>query len=630
MLTHGQKGSLKKANKQYEQLGFIRASEVYEDVALKGYRSVELLQRLGNTYYFNANYEKAAKWYKELFALDSSISKEYYRRYAQSLKAIGDDAESQRIFDGYLDQSEASSTTSMSTADYLNMIEENSGRYTLNNLPFNTPGVDFGGSIHQGKLLFASTRDTGTLSKRRSAWDGLSFLDIYQVSIDSVDTYGTVTKLKGEVNTSFHESSATVTKDGNTMYFTRNNTTSNNKKDNTKIHYLNIYRATLVNGSWTNIESLSINGEHFSSAHPVLNSTEDRLYFVSDRPESIGATDIFYANINDDGSLGRVINAGGIINTTGRESFPFITDKDELYFSSDGHFGLGGYDVFYIQLSDDKNLARASLLNLGEPVNSAMDDIAFSISTDTGKGYVSSNRKGGKGYDDIYSFTEINPIKNLLKAEIKGRVTDKNSGEVLAQSEVSLFYQDGSLFKTVITDDLGAYEVSVNKNAIYILRASKEGYHAQESYSSKGQITQVIDFELERDLYALVPGGDLAKMLGIKEIYFDFDKSVIRPDAEVELQKVITVMQHYPKLLIGIRSHTDSRGNDHYNLSLSERRAKSTKQYLIDHGISKERLTATGVGEQEPVNHCSNGVKCSASDHQENRRSELIIAILDN
>ena len=627
ILTYGQKTKLKQANKEYEQLGFIRASEVYEDVASKGYRSVELLQKLGNTYYFNANYEKAASWYKELFALDSSPASEYHRRYAQSLKAIGEDVASQRIFETYLNQSKNGSKTDLSVSDYLNMIEENSGRYSIRNLPFNTPGIDFGGSINDGKLLFASTRDTGTVSKRRSAWDELSFLDIFEVNMDSEESYGPITKVKGEVNTRFHESSAWVTKDGNTMYFTRNNTNPEHKKDKPIIQYLKIYRASLVNGKWTNVESLLINGDHYSTAHPVLNSKEDRLYFVSDRPESVGATDIFYAEIKEDGSLGQVSNAGKAINTTGRESFPFITDRDELYFSSDGHFGLGGYDVFYIQLSDDDNFSKRNLLNVGKPINSAMDDIAFSINTDTGKGFVSSNRKGGMGYDDIYSFTEIKPIKDLLKAQIKGRVTDERTREVLAKSEVSLFYEDGSLYKTVMTDAYGDYQVSIHKNVIYAIRATKEGYNTQETNILKGQSNQVVNFELERDLYALAPGGDLAKTLGIKEIYFDFNKSIIRSDAEVELQKVIVVMQKYPKLTVAIRAHTDSRGNDLYNLNLSDKRAKSTKQYLIDNGITKERLTAKGIGEFELVNRCSNEIKCNAAEHEQNRRSEFIIDV---
>lgn len=628
LLGYAQQGKLNKAHKQYEKLGFIRASEIYEEVASKGYRSVELLQRLGNTYYFNANYQKAAPWYKELFALDSSISPAYYRRYAQSLKAIGEDTASERIYNLYVQRRAESSEAALTSSDYLNKIAENSGRYTIDKLPFNSEGIDFGGIVNNGKLYYASTKDTGTLGKRKSAWDGLAFLDIYQTGVNSDGTYGSSSKIEGDVNTRFHESTPWVTKDGKTMYFTRNNTTPKEKKKKGFIQHLKIYRASLVDGKWKNIENLSINGDHYSTAHPVLNSKEDRLYFVSDRPGSIGATDIFYCEINSDGSLGRVKNAGEIINTRGRESFPFITERDELYFSSDGHFGLGGYDVFYVQLSDNENILKESFLNVGEPINSAMDDVAFTINTSTHNGFISSNRDGGLGYDDIYSFTENTDVRKLLLSEISGTVVDRHTGEPLGQSEIELFFEDGSLFTKVQTDSNGYYRVGANRNVIYVVRASKEGYSSEESFSLKGKKSQVINFELERDLYELASGGDLAKMLGIKEIYFDFDKSNIRPDAEVELQKVITVMEQYPKLTIAIRSHTDSRGNDNYNLKLSDQRARSTKNYLISHGIDTNRLSAKGVGEQELVNRCVNGVKCPDEQHQENRRSEFIIGVI--
>jgi len=623
-----QEGKINRADKSYKQLGFIKASEIYEKVANKGYRSVELFEKLGNTYYFNAKYKEAAKWYKELFTLDSSVAPVYYRRYAQSLKAVGEDVASKRMFDAYVKRSENVSNSTLTTADYLKMIADNSGRYTLEHLSINTDGIDFGGHVQDGKLIYASTRDTGTFAKRKSSWDGLTFLDLYEVSVDSSGFYGSAVKIKGDVNTRFHESSGCITRDGKTLYFTRNNTTPGMQKEKKAIQHLKIYRATFIDEKWTQIEDLSINGDHYSTAHPVLSPTEDKLYFVSDRPEAIGATDIFYANIHADGTLGRVENMGNTINTHGRESFPFISDRNELYFSSDGHFGLGGYDVFYIQLSADQEVAEGSLLNVGRPMNSAMDDVAFSIHTPTHKGYISSNRAGGFGYDDIYSFTETKDIRDLIQAEIHGTIIDKSTQEPIANGTVALYDADGTLFTSVVTDANGYYTVTTDRFMSYSIRASKEGYSTDESYSEKGMESQEINFELERDLYALIEGGDLAKMLGIEEIYFDFDKWNIRSDAEVELQKVLAVMEQYPKLFITINSHTDSRGNAHYNLLLSEKRAQSTKQYLLNHGIDNGRLSAKGYGESKLINQCRNGVQCTEEAHQLNRRSEFIISII--
>ncbi|WP_335967246.1 OmpA family protein [Galbibacter sp. PAP.153] len=625
---YSQEQKLKKAQKEYEQLGFIKASEIYEKVADKGYRSVELFEKLGNTYYFNARYKEAAKWYKELFAMDTSIAPVYYRRYSQSLKATGADRLAQEMYNAYVDISGTDKERMLKAEDYLKRIADNSGRYTIKNLPVNTDGIDFGGYAQNGKLIYASTRDTGTLAKRKSAWDGLTFLDLYEVSVDSGGSYGPSFKIKGDINTRFHESSACVTRDGKTLYFTRNNTTPEMKRQKKEFQRLKIYRATLIDGKWTNVEDLSINGDTYSTAHPVLSPAEDKLYFVSNRPEAIGATDIFYAAIKADGSLGRVENMGKTINTYGRESFPFVSDRNELYFSSDGHFGLGGYDVFYVQLSKNGTESQGSLLNVGRAVNSAMDDVAFSINTQTHKGYISSNRAGGLGYDDIYGFTETKDIRELIQAQIHGTVIDKNTGEPIANSKIGLFYQDGTPFISVVTDMNGTYSITTDRYASYAVRASKEGYGTDEAYSLRNKKTQEINFRLERDLYALTEGSDLGRMLGIKEIYFDFDKWDIRPDAEVELQKVLTVMEQYPTLSIAIKSHTDSRGNDAYNQLLSEKRARSTKQYLLDKGINEERLSAMGYGESRPVNKCTNGVKCTEREHQQNRRSEFIIGIL--
>ena len=618
-----QESKLEKANREYEKLGFIKASEIYEDVAKKGYSSPELFIKLANTYYFNAKYEDAVKWYGELFKVEKNILPVYYMRYSQCLKAIGEDEKAKEVYNKYVEQLENKDEKVFSASDYLNIIENNSGRYQITALPINTNGIDFGGTYHDGELMFSSTRDTGSIIKRTSAWDGLTFLDLYKVEVDSAGNYGKVRELKGDVNTKFHESTACITPDGRTIYFTRNNMTPEMSKDRKAIQRLKIYSATFVNGKWTNVKDLSINGDNYSTAHPVLNSTGDKLYFVSDRPESLGATDIFMADIHSDGSLGRVENLGNKINTLGRESFPFISDRNELYFSSDGHFGLGGYDVFYTQLNKK---GHGSLINVGKPINSELDDVTFAINTVTHKGFISSNRPGGEGYDDIYSFIETKDIRALIKSRIYGKVTDKSTGNPLSGSTITLYDEDGNVAAVVATNAEGDYSVETDRFIAYRVRATKEKYSADEGYASIGKEEQEINFALDMDEYDLFDGDDLAKILGIKEIHFDFDKAIIRPDAEVELQKILTVMNKYPQLHIDIRSFTDSRGNDNYNEILSDKRAKSTMGYLIKKGIPSSNLSAKGYGERNLLNKCSNGVKCTEEQHQQNRRSEFIIS----
>lgn len=624
LTAFSQEGKLDRADKNYQRLGYIKASKIYQKVADKGYRSAELFEKLGNTYYFNAQYEKALHWYDELFSMEQEIRPVYYLRYAQSLQASGKSKKARKHYDRYHDLLGNAEDWSQSER-YLEIIEKNSGRYTLKNLNLNTSGVDFGIAEYKDGLVFASTRDTGTIGKRKSAWDGLSFLDLYSVSYaqGSIDL-NSISKIKGKANTIAHESTPVFTADGQTMYFTRNNNTSEKGGEKSEIVHLKIYRAQFIDGKWKEIEDLSINGEKFSTAHPALNTEEDRLYFVSDRTESMGATDIFVVEIRNDGSLGRVENLGDKINTSGRESFPFITERNELYFSSDGHFGLGGYDVFYVQLEGIQ--PSGGMINVGKPMNSEMDDVAFSINTLTHKGFVSSNRPGGHGRDDIYSFTETTDIRDVIYSRIYGRVTDADTGKPIANASIKIF-ANMELVKQIFTDSSGDYATEVNRNTVYTIRAEKEAYSTDEAVSETGLAEQEINFELKRDLYALFEGQDIGKALGIKNIFFDFDKWNIRPDAEVELQKILAVLEEYPRLHIDIRSHTDSRGNDAYNEILSDKRANSTMQYLVGQGIDNNRLSAKGYGESQLVNRCSNGVNCTAAEHQENRRSEFIIKV---
>ncbi len=622
VFTYAQEGKLKLANKKFDQFAYIDASKIYSDLAASGYESEELFQKLGDTHYFNANYAEAAKWYGELFNVTESVRPEYLLRYSQSLKAIGKDELSAKWFDKYATKANLSGKEFENADDYMQIIEENSERYTMQPLGINTNGVDFGTSFRDGKLVFASTQAERNISNsNRSAWDGLSYLDLYEASINEDGSLEAPLKLEGDVNTKLHESSAVFTKDGKTMYFTRNNTTPRAKRSKKETQYLKIYRAHLVEGEWTNVEDLSINGDNYSTAHPALSSMEDKLYFVSDMPGTVGQTDLFMVPINQDGTLGKPVNLGEKINTKGRESFPYITKDNELYFSSDGHFGLGGYDVFYVKL--EGNGYSGSLLNVGKPINSPFDDIAFVI--DNHKGYISSNRLGGQGYDDIYSFVENKDIKDLYKTKVFGVVTDKKTKQPLSNATITIVDENNVTFATLQTDENGYYETEVERSVNYIIKALKDKYDGDDVFSKKNKKDREHNFELSRNVFEVQEGDDIAKLLNII-IYFDYDKSNIRPDATIELEKIIAVLKQNPEMKVDVRSHTDSRANDQYNIALSQRRNVATLKYIIEKGgISASRLTGKGYGETQLVNACANGIECSEEMHQDNRRSEFII-----
>lgn len=622
-LAQGQEKKLEKAAESYTQLDYVNAQKIYLAVAEKGHQSVELFTKLGNSYYFNAQYDQAVKWYGRLFELNPEPDNDIvYLRYSQALKAMGDNR-SGDLYDVFTAKS--GQKTGRSSKDYADLIQQNSGRYDLEPLSkiYDEEKISFGYFKSGNTLYYASTSDTKTFLNKRSAWDGLSFLSLYSIELDSVDQApGHSEKLTGTLNSKFHESSPVFTADNNTMYFTRSNITAKNRKDDQK---LKIYRSHKVNNKWQKAEELSINSDHFSTAHPALSPNGRKLYFSSDRPGGFGESDLYVSDINTDGSIGEPLNLGPEINTRGKETFPFVSEDHELYFSSDGHFGLGGLDVFYIKIKND---GFGNLLNVGAPINTYADDFAFGIDQSTRRGFISSNRTDTDGafvYDNIYTFLETSPIIDLYFAQIEGYVTDKQTGFPISNAIIVLTDSGNKIYKQVRTDSEGFYTVETDKFETYFVKVSKKSYDSDEFLSTPDLEHQRIDFQLQTNEVALVPGTDLAKVLNIPIIYFDFDKANIRPDAQVELEKVLAVLSQYPNLRLEIRSHTDSRGNDAYNQGLSQRRATSTLRYLVENGIPESRLQAVGFGESRLVNKCSNGVPCSAEEHQENRRSEFII-----
>ena len=615
--------TIEKADERYREYSFSPAIDIYKKVLDKGYTSPDLLKKLGNSYYFNAKYQEAADIYKKLETeYPDEMEVEYVFRYAQSLKSVGNYDEAARLMEEF--KTMTASYTGGFDEDYMTKIEENSGRYTIKPFGYNSKYSDFAASYYEKGLIFASDRDTGNLARYRHTWNSRDFLDLYKVNADSVSN-NTVVKLEGDVNTRLHESTSVVTKDGNTMYFTRNNFMDGKKyKDGEGITRLKIYSAEKVNGEWTNITELPFNSDSYSVAHPTLSPDEKRLYFVSDMPGSLGESDIFMTSIIGDGTYGPIVNLGKNINTMARETFPFITSDGVLYFSSDGHLGLGGLDVFATKIAFDDY--DQPVVNVGRPINGPSDDFAFIYDTDSKTGYFSSNREGGMGDDDIYEFVENEPLVLDCIQDVSGTVRDRISNEVLAGATVMVIDEENKEVSSTITDSNGNYFLQLDCSKGNFVRASRDGYVPAEEYFGRSDgKPRIIDFYLERDLVTGGFGDDLAKLLQLSTIYFDLNKYNIRPDAEIEIQKVIVAMEKYPSLKIKVNSHTDSRGNDAYNLWLSQKRAESTVNYMISKGISPDRLQGEGFGETRLVNECMNGVRCSEEQHQLNRRSEFII-----
>lgn len=543
---------LEKGNQHYDRYEYVNAQKTYLKAVEKGYKSAELFKKLGNSYYYNSEFRKASEWYKQLLAFYTNEAEpEYYYKYAQTLKSKGQ-YKAADLYMGMFAQlspQDYRAQLFLKQQNYLDEIEAQSGKYEIKNLILNSSASDFGTAFYGKYIIYSSSKKEDLYVESVHEWNQESYLNflIGQYNPDNGELFE-IKKWLGVFNSDLHESTPIFTKDLKTVYFTRNNQEKRGVrervgKDGIITNKLKIYRSQMnEKGEWSTPEPLPFDSDAYSVAHPALSIAEDKLYFSSDMPGGEGESDLYEVAIHPDGSFGTPKNLGPKINTKGKETFPFISTENKLYFASDGHVGLGGLDIFVTSLNEEQEEDN-EILNVGKPVNSPTDDFALIIDEITKKGYFSSNRAEGKGKDDIYSFVErkVKPCPVCPPCPYK-------------------------------------------------------------------------------------IGEDLAKILALKPIYFDFDKYFIRPDAAMELNKVIGVMREYPSMKIDVRSHTDSRGSFEYNVALSQQRARSTVNYIVEEGgISRNRLTSRGYSESQLVNHCSDGVPCSAAAHQLNRRSEFII-----
>lgn len=628
--VYSQKSQIKSADKDYENYAYIDAIKTYEKVAEKGYKSADMFKKLGNSYYFNAQLQQASKWYEALFEMNpNDIEAEYYFRYAQSLRSINQNDKANKIISD-LNKKEGGDNRSRlfeKNKNYLEEIKKNSGRHIIEDAGVNSIYSDYGSTMYQNNIVFTSARDTGGISQRKHKWTNEHFTNLYSAQLDQNNTASKPIKFDRKINSKFNESTAVFTKDGKTIYFTRNNYINGKKgKNANNTVLLKIYRASKINNDWTNIIELPFNSNEFNTAHPALSPDEKKLYFASDRPGTLGQSDIFTVDIYDDGNFSQPQNLGKTINTEGRETFPFISAENELYFASDGHPGLGGLDVFVATPSKNEDWNEVS--NIGSDINSPQDDFAYYLNSTTRRGFFTSNKEGGKGSDDIYKFLELKKIS--CEQVLTGTITDLATSSILPNVKVILLDSNFNEIESKQTDDKGKYLFDVACGKTYYVRAQYPDYNTQELkvITRKEQNQTELSIALENTKCKVAIGDDLGKCFNIKMIYFDLDKSNIKPAATIDLQKILEVLQEYPKMKLDIRSHTDSRQTAKYNENLSNRRARATIEWLISKGIDSNRLTGKGYGESQLVNNCGDGVKCSEEEHQMNRRSEFIITAL--
>jgi len=609
-----QNKTTKKADKHYDRFEFVEAAEEYAKIANKGEGDTFVYSRLAESYYNIFNTEEAEKWYAK--ALETSEDPEMLYKYSQMLKANGKYEESNEWMKKFVDMRPADirAVAFRDNPDYLPKILEKGKKFNIQNLDFNTEYSDFGGSVNSNEMFFASARNTG---RKTYGWNEEPFLDMYSVTINDDGNFSSTYLLENSINTKYHEGLATFSPDGNTMYFSRESYFENQyeKDPDSKNRYsvLQLFKSKKELGTWGNVQALSINSDTFSVKNPSLSRDGRTLYFASDMSGGYGLFDIYKAEVNSNGSIGKPENLGQKINTEAQEMFPFISENNTLYFSSNGPLGLGGLDVYHTRVVDGK---YTPVRNIGIPINSAADDFAFTINEETEQGFVSSNRFGGKGSDDIYAIKKLQPLCDVL---VTGTITDSKTGTPLAGATATLIDEQNNRISSKISDDDGKVAFIIECETDTNLEVVMDEYESNKI---------VIKGTSEEELNVSIALNPIEKLIVedrilLNPIYFDFDKSNITSQAAFELDKLVQVMNKYPDIVLNATSHTDSRGNNTYNERLSDRRAKTTVQYVISKGIADSRISGIGKGENEPIYDCSS--KCSEEEHQKNRRSEFII-----
>ncbi|NNE32609.1 MAG: OmpA family protein [Winogradskyella sp.] len=608
---NAQKSNLKRANKLFEMRAYGQAAEAYETKD----RNQEVLQNLADSYYYTTNLQKAVKTYRELFIqYGDSIDIDYHFRYGQALKGVKNYDEADNQLSRYYNKR-------INTKEFINSTEKTTPHnFELNQIVNSNSKSDFGLSfIKNNEVAFASARNVESPSY---SWNQLPYLDLYKATLNTDNELENINPFSNNINTDSHESNAVFTKDGKTMYFNRTNTTRK-KTDEERVAHIKIYKAELVDSVWSNVTALPFTSNAYSTEHPALSKDEKYLYFASDMPGSIGSFDIYKVAINDDGTYGEPENLGSTINTKHREQFPFLSDYNILYFSSIGHEGYGGLDVFR------SNMVNGNFdqpVNLGSPINSNLDDFAYVVLEKNNKGFVSSNRSG---YDRLYSFKrEENP---LTKYQVEGVVQDLNSKALLSGALVTLFDESDTVIQDSIVGSDAYYIFKIEPNKKYKVRGTMKAYIPQDvefSTDSRGKIQHNIYLSLEsfadaEERVAETEKGDVQVQLD--KIFFDFDESAIREDAAETLNVLVDLMKKYPSMEVEISAHTDARGPDQYNLELSKRRAASTLEYLVSQGIERSRLKSIGYGEMQPLNKCVKEGICTDDEYDINRRSEFKI-----
>lgn len=594
----------KEADKLYDRLEYVDAAKAYSKLVEKGKADGYVYKQLGDSYFNIFNTKEAATWYAK--AVETSQDAETHFRYAQMLKAEGNikGAEAQMEQFAKMQPNDARAKAFKNNPNYLTVLKSQSKQYDAVKSDVSSDKSDFGAVLtNNNEVFFTSARNT---ARKASGMDDQPYLDLYKATRNADGTLSQATEV-AELNTKWHDGPASISSDGNTIYYVSESFNESefkkNKEKKLKFGQIYLYKATKDGDKWANSKPLSINSVDYSLRNPSISKDGKTLYFSSDMPGGLGGEDIWKVSVDGE-TYGTPENLGANVNTEANESFPSIQDDNVLFFSSNGRQGFGGYDVFKQNTNTND---KAS--NVGEPVNSQKDDFAFSYNLQKNVGYFSSNREGN---DDIYQANAVCGVDATIV------VKDAETGKLLSGANVSFINNKGLEKGNQVSNEMGETKFGVDCEQVASFNATRSGYENGSVSMEKSQngpksivlnMTPIKPIITEREVI-------------LQPIFFEYNKSNITAQGAEELDKLVKVMNEYPNMVIDAKSHTDNRGADNYNLKLSDRRAKSTVQYIVSKGIAKNRITGSGMGETQPKVPCT---ECTEEEHAQNRRSEFLI-----
>jgi outer membrane protein OmpA-like peptidoglycan-associated protein len=688
---------MKDANKYYNNLSYHNAIPLYKLALLRDTANTEALVKLGDCYRLTAQFADASDAYTKAIA-SGTVSPEVYLYCGEALMSTEKYDEAKAVITKYksLKPTDDRAQLLLNGIENRSTFASESSATQLKKLGLNTGAGEFCPVYFNGGLVFTSNRPSLRWIGNQHGWTGKDFYTLYYAKGNGAN-FGMVEAFASELSNKYHNGPVSISPSGTEMYYTSNNVSDGKRvRDAEGITRLKIFMSKWENGQFIGGTSMPFNNDRYNTMHPAISYDAKTIYFTSDMPGGKGGTDIWKSTF-DGNSWSKPENLGDRVNTSGNESFPYISKDGQLYFSSNGHEGLGGMDIFVVSMN-----GTGKAKNFGAPMNSSADDFGVYVNPDGMTGYFSSNREGAGDNDDIYYFKKTCVLTKVT-------VVDEKTGQPLANAEVRVI-ENGKERESLFTDETGSFERCLIAAGNYEFRGAKDlyrdnstsvkgtdlmadtsGYAAKlplkltqvnlkgrvltaddktplaktkvvlknvtngtsletmtdedgnyafsdmereclyevsvafENCSESKEKTSTVGVRGDKEITVNITMFCKGAVIRVDNIYYDYNKSDIRPDAALELDKLVALMEKYPAMKIELGSHTDARGDDKYNMSLSDKRAKSAVAYIVSKGIDTKRIKAKGYGETVILNRCANDVECFEEEHAFNRRTEFKI-----